>query len=149
MGSATRNPGGFTAIELLVYISAIALIVVFAAPFTKSAMQQSKVEQALEIAEDSVRQARLSAKMLNMDVEMRIESDRNRENDAITLVYPELRRNEMLSEVQEEFALPDGVDIISSNAVIRFAPNGEVEWPTTVLLVSQTTTDLNQQLRIE
>lgn len=149
MGSATRNTGGFTAIELLIYVSVIALVVVFAVPFTQSAMHQSEVEQALEIAEDSVRQARRSAMMLNTDVEMRIESDRSRENDAITLVYPELRRSQVLNEVQEEFALPDGVDIISSDAVIRFAPNGEVEWPATVLLVSQTTADLGQQLRIE
>ena len=149
MDRSSVSPEGFTAIELLVYVSAIALVLIFAVPFTKSSLQQSEVEQAMEIAEDSVKQARRSAMLLNTDVEMRIESDRAHDSDAITLVFPDLRRSAVLNEVQEEFALPEGVDIISSDAVIRFAPTGEVEWPATVLLVSQATADVGQQLRIE
>ena len=150
MGRLAAGPvKGFTAIELLIYASIGALIAAFAIPFVKHTIHQTELEQALKITEDSILQARRTARIYHTDVLMRIESEGDDSQDAIHLSIPEMQKNPTLNTVTEEFPLPEGVAIVSSDMVIRFDSAGEVEWPASLMIVSQKTGDLSEHLLIK
>lgn len=140
---------GFTAIELLIYASIGALIAAFAVPFVKQAIHQTELEQALKITEESIQQARRTARIYHTDVVMRIESEGGESQDAIHLSIPEMQKDSTLNMVTEEFPMPAGIDIVSSEMVIRFDSAGEVEWPASLMIVSQKTGDPSEHLLIQ
>lgn len=127
---------GFTAIELLIYASIIGLVLSFAAPMVSNAIRPSEVDQAMEITEESIKQARRTARIYNTEVLMHIVSDGQQDQDAITLSIPDLQRDASMNPVTEEFALPAGVDILSTDDVIYFDPAGEVDWPAMIVFTS-------------
>lgn len=140
---------GFTAIEFLIYASIIALLISFAAPMVSSSIRQSQVDQAMEITEESIKQARRTARIYNTEVLMHIVSDGQPGQDAITLSIPDFQRDTSLNSVTEEFALPTGVDIQSTDAVIYFDPAGEVDWPTMIVFTSPDAGDNHLSLLVE
>ena len=140
---------GCTAIELLIVASILALVIAFSVPMVNSAKHQSKVEDALKITQDSVKQARRKARFYQTDVLLHIESGETERPNAIKLTLPKLRQDPALNDYGEEFSLPEGVDVISGDAVIRFDPNGIVDWPATVVLASDQSEDMSQLLLIE
>ena len=140
---------GFTAIELLIYTSIGALITAFAIPFVTQTTHQTELEQALKITEDSIQQARRTARIYHTDVVMRIESESDSSQDAIHISIPEMQRDPALNMVTEEFPLPEGIDIVSSDEIIRFDPAGEVNWPASLMSVSQKTGDLSKHLLVK
>jgi len=87
-------PGkGLTAIELLIIISIVALVVAFAAPMMKAMSPKSEFEQAIEITEASVEQARWTARFYKAEVFLRLETDENREQHSITLSVPKMQKD--------------------------------------------------------
>jgi len=121
---------------LLIIISIIALIVAFAAPMMKAMSSKSEFEQAIEITEASVEQARWTARFYKAEVLLRLETDENQKQHAITLSVPKMQKDLVLNEVKERFPLPIGIQIVSDDTVIRFDPNGEVELPAHLLISS-------------
>jgi len=130
-------PGkGLTAIELLIIISIVALVVAFAAPMMKAMSPKSEFEQAIEITEASVEQARWTARFYKAEVFLRLETDENREQHSITLSVPKMQKDLVLNEVKESFSLPIGIQIDSDNTIIHFDSTGEVELPAQILISS-------------
>jgi len=146
---ATAPEKGFTAIEFLLYASIIALMLSFGAPLVSTAIRQSQVDQAMEITEESIKQARRTARFYNTEVLMHIVSDGEQDQDAITLSIPNMQRDSNLNEVKEEFALPVGVDILSSDTVIHFDPAGEVDWPAMIVFTSPEAGESSLSLLVE
>ena len=146
---AIATEKGFTAIEFLIYASIIALVLSFAAPMVSNAIRQSQVDQAMEITEESIKQARRTARIYNTEVMMHIVSDGQPGQDAITLSIPDLQRDASLNPVTEEFAMPAGVDILSTDDVIYFDPAGEVDWPAMIVFTSLDAGDNNLSLLVE
>ena len=146
---ATAPEPGFTAIEFLIYTSIAALLLSFAAPLVNRSINQSQVDQAIEIAEESIKQARRTARIYNTEVLMHIVSDGEESQDTIKLSVPNMQRHSSLNEVSEEFALPAGVDILSTDDVIQFDPSGEVDWPAMIVFTSTHAGDGGQHLRID
>ena len=146
---ATAPEQGFSAIEFLLYTSIISLVLSFATPLVSNAIRQSEVDQAIEITEESIKQARRTARIYNTEVLMHIVSDGEQDQDAITLTIPNLQRDASLNEVKEEFPLPVGVDILSTDAVIHFDPAGEVDWPAMIVFTSPDEGDSSLSLLVE
>ena len=146
---ATALEQGFTAIEFLIYVSIAALLLSFAAPLVDRAINPSQVDQAMEITEESIKQARRTARIYNTEVLIHIVSDDEESPDAIKLSVPNLQRHSSLNEVSEEFALPAGVDILSTDHVIQFDPSGEVDWPTMIVFTSVEAEDSGLRLLVE
>lgn len=140
---------GFTAIELLIFASILALVIAFAIPMMGTAKHASKVEDALKITQDSVKQARRKARLYKTDVLLHIEAGENERPNAITLTLPNVHRDPNMNDFGDEFSLPEGVAVVSGDAVIHFDPNGVVDWPATVIIASDQAEDMSQLLRIE
>jgi len=140
---------GLTAIELLIIISIIALIVAFAAPMMKAMSSKSEFEQAIEITEASVEQARWTARFYHAEVLLSLETDENQEQHSITLSVPKMRKDLVLNEVKERFPLPVGIQIASDDTIIRFDPTGKVESPTQILISSNQAEYKSHQLVVK
>jgi len=137
---------GLTAIELLIVISIVALLVAFAAPMIKTMSPKSEFEQAIEITEASVEQARWTARFYKAEVLLSLENDENQKQHSITLSVPQMQKDLVLNEVKEEFPLPNGIQIISDETIIRFNPAGEVELPAYILVSSSQAENESRQL---
>jgi len=140
---------GLTAIELLIVISIVALLVAFAAPMIKTMSPKSEFEQAIEITEASVEQARWTARFYQTEVLLRLETDENQKRHSITLSVPKMQKDLVLNEVKEEFPLPNGIQIISDDTVILFDPHGEVELPAHLLISSNQAENKSHQLVVK
>lgn len=146
---ATAPEKGFTAIELLIYASIVGLVISFAFPIASKAIKQSQVDQAVEITEESIKHARRTARIYNTEVLMHIVSGQEQDQDAITLSIPDMQRDASLNEVKEEYTLPAGVDILSTDNVIHFDPAGEVDWPAMIVFTSAQEMDRSLSLLVE
>jgi type II secretory pathway pseudopilin PulG len=127
---------GITAIELLIIISVLAIVIVFAAPVVSSAFWSSDVDQAVKVTEKSVREARTLARLYKTDVIVRIESDKEPQ-PLITVSIPSRHRDIDVGEVKEEFTLPGDVQVLGGDIMVQFNPEGEVDLPTLVTLASR------------
>ena len=137
---------GLTAIELLIIISIVALVVAFAAPMIKTMSSNSEFEQAIEITEASVEQARWTARFYQTEVLLRLETGENQKQHSITLSVPQMQKDLVLNEVKEEFPLPIGIQLVSDDTIIRFDPAGQVELPAHILVSSNQAEYKSRQL---
>ena len=134
----TRHPlaRGITAIELLIVISALAIVIVFAAPVVSSAFWTSKVDQAVKVTEKSVREARTLARLYKTDVIVRIDSDTDPQ-PVITVSIPSRYQDIDVGEVREQFTLPGDVQVLGGDVMVQFNAEGEVDLPALVTLASR------------
>jgi type II secretory pathway pseudopilin PulG len=139
---------GITAIELLIIISVLAILVVFAAPVVSSAFWTSEVDEAVKVTEKSVREARALARLYQTNVVVRIESDEGRD-PLITVTVPSRHKDIDVGGVRDEVALPRDVQVLGGDVVVRFNPAGEVELPALVMLASSADTRGATKLIIE
>jgi Tfp pilus assembly protein FimT len=145
----THPAKGLTAIELLITVGIVAVVVVFASPILSSMIWKSELDQAIEITESSVKQARETARFYAVDVMLQLQTDENREQQSITLSIPAMRKDAVLNEVKEEFVLPVGIQIISDERTVHFDSAGEVEWPAHVTIVSNQAKGKTREFVIE
>ena len=140
---------GMTALELLITTGVIAVLVAFAAPLVTSLMSKSELEQAIEITESSVQQARHTARLYNTDVLMRLEMDEQEKLQYIVISIPALKRDLALNEVKDEVTLPIGFQAFIDGETIHFDASGEVNLPVDVTFVSTQDDEASHLLVIE
>jgi prepilin-type N-terminal cleavage/methylation domain-containing protein len=143
-----RLEQGITAIELLIVISVLAILVVFAAPVVSSAFWTSEVDEAVKVAEKSVREARTLARLYQTNVVVRIESDKG-QRPSITVTVPSRHKAIDVGEVRDEVALPGDVEVLGGDVMVQFNPAGEVDLPAMVMLASRADQRQAQKLIIE
>jgi hypothetical protein len=127
---------GLTAIELLLITSVIAVITVFATPIVSSVFFDSDLDKAEDITEESIKKARLAARLYNSDVTMRISASGELARHGITITIPRASKDQLLGDVKEEFSLPVTVKVVSGDMLINFNADGEVDFPTMVMLAT-------------
>jgi len=142
----TASAKGLTAIELLIIISIVALVVTFAAPMIKTLSFKSEFEQAIEITEASVEQARWTARFYKTEVILQLETGENQKQHSIKLSVPQMQKDLVLNEVKEEFPLPIGIQLVSDDTTIRFDPTGQVVLPAHILVSSSHAEHKSRQL---
>lgn len=149
--NSTRNQAmkGLTAIELLIVTSIIAVIAVFAAPVLSSVFFESDLDKAEEITEESIKKARIAARFYNSDVTMRISASGELARHGITITIPRAGKDPLLGKVKEEFSLPVTVRVMSGDMLINFNSDGEVDFPTMVMMSTNEGNHERRQLVVE
>lgn len=130
-----RHAHGLTAIELLIVLSIIAMLAVFGVPMLQATAWKSELDQAAETTEDTVHKARTMARLYKTPVAVRIEEG----GDApptITLTMPRKGQGTDVGNIREETTLPNAVRLQSGKLVMEFDAHGEIDFPTTLTLVS-------------
>ncbi|MCJ7814823.1 MAG: hypothetical protein MUP31_02100, partial [Xanthomonadales bacterium] len=137
------------AIELLIITSVVAIVAVFATPILSNALFPSDFQRAIDITESSVEQARVTARYYKTDVLMQVQEEDEQDRQAITLVIPTMQTNANMNEVKVVFLLPAGVRVVTTEQVIRFNPDGEIELPAQTMTFLDPIHDKSQQLVIK
>ena len=60
-----------------------------------------------------------------------------------------MQKDLVLNEVKERFPLPNGIQIVSDDTIIRFDPAGEVEMPAYILISSSQAEYKSRQLVVK
>lgn len=120
---------GITAIELIIITAVVAVLVAFASPLVSRFMSQPELRQAIEITESSVEHARLKARLYKTDVVMHLAEYQAEKAQSIRLSFPNMQKDPALAELNQEFALPAGIQLVSDAPIIRFNAEGKVGLP--------------------
>jgi hypothetical protein len=148
-GSKIGPAKGASALELLIIAGAIAVLVAFASTIVDFAKPKSELEQAITITESSVQLARKTARLYKTDVIMRLVVKDHEKQQSIVLSFPKLQKDPVLNEVEEEFVLPPGIQIVIDGEIVHFEPDGEVELPGQILVLSNQAENTSHQFVIE
>ena len=147
--TSKRPAQGLTAIELLILISIAALIIVFALPMMSSAIWKTERDQAIEITEESVKQARTAARFYKTDVLMRLEDGQMDQRPHITLSVPRQQKDILMDDVKANVALPEGIRFVNGDLVVQFNADGQVDLPVMVMMASHHDEEEIHSLMIE
>lgn len=131
-----RPAQGLTAIELLILISIAALIIVFALPMMSSAIWKTELDQAIEITEESVEQARTTARFYKTSVLMRLETGETDQLPHITLSVPRQQEDILMENIKANVALPEGIRFVNGDMMVQFNADGEVDLPVMIMMAS-------------
>jgi hypothetical protein len=148
-GSKIGPAKGASALELLIIAGAIAVLVAFASTIADFAKPKSELEQAITITESSVQLARKTARLYKTDVIMRLVVKDHEKQQSIVLSFPKMQKDPVLNEVKEEFVLPPGIQIVIDGEIVHFEPDGEVELPGQILVLSNQAENISHQFVIE
>ena len=124
---------GVSALDLLIIAAALAIVAVIATTVVDFAKPKSELEQAIAITDSSVQHARKTARLYKTDVMMRLVVKDHDEQQTIVLSFPKMQKDPVLNEVNEEFVLPPGIQIVIDGEIVHFEPDGEVELPGQIL----------------
>jgi Tfp pilus assembly protein FimT len=147
--TSKRPAQGLTVIELLILVSITALIIVFALPMMSSAIWKTELDQAVEITEESVEQARTAARFYKSDVLMRLEAGHTDQPPHITLSVPRKQKDILMDDIKADVALPEGIRFVNGDMVVQFNADGEVDLPVMIMMASHHDEEEIHSLMIE
>ena len=127
---------GITAIEIIIITAVVAVLVAFASPLVSHFMSQPEMRQAIEITESSVEHARLKARLYKTDVVMYLAEYQAEKQQSIRLSFPQMQKDPALAELNQEFFLPVGIQLVSDEPLIRFDAEGKIGSPVRVYFIA-------------
>lgn len=150
MGLQIKNVvRGMTALELLIYLAFMTVMIVFATPILSKMVTRSNVDQAIKTTEESVEQARRTARFYKTEVTIQLEADETGQQYVIRLSIPAMQNHPTLMGVQRDFPLPDGIQVFSQDVTIHFDAHGQIESPVSFLAFSDPVDDRLHQFLVE
>jgi len=146
--SIHSNIRGITAVEILIVLGMLAVIMTFFANSFTRTTSQADLLIAVEGVNFSVQSARNTARELETEVLMHLNTGQAGGSHSIGFSYP--NRNEALSSenLLQEFVLPADIRMMADDPVIAFDARGLVEKPTSLLLVSQSAEAMKESVLV-
>jgi len=137
ISSVTSKMRGITAVEILIVLGMVAVIMTFFANSFTRTTNRADLLLAVESVTFMAQSARNTARELETDVLMNVNTGVDGANSSIDFSYP--NRSESLSNgnLPQEFVLPADIRLLSDESVIHFDARGLVVNPTSLLLISQ------------
>lgn len=140
---------GISVVEILVALGVLVVIISFAAPSLSKANARAELEVALENVNLSVNMARNTARQLETDVIMHLQTDQNEKQHSISFSFPTRNAELDSSALLQEFQFPVGIRLVADETSVHFDSMGMVEIPAKLLIVSSLEEGVNERLVIE
>ena len=140
---------GVSALDLLIIAAALAIVAAFATTIVDYAKPKSDLELAISIMDSSVKHARKTARLYKTDVMMRLVVKEKDKQQCIVLTFPEMQKDPVLNEINKEFVLPPGIQIVFDGEIVHFESDGEVELPGQILVLSNQAENINHHFVID
>jgi len=145
---------GVTVVELLLVIGVLVVILSLTAPNLTSSTAKAEMNAAVENVEFSIRMAKLTARQLETDVIMHLETDPRAKQHAIRFSFPAESLASENADVSsdgllQDYLFPEGVRLKSDISSVRFDYAGEVEFAARIQLVAVNDDGLSKYLLIE
>jgi Tfp pilus assembly protein FimT len=140
---------GFGVLEILIGLGVLLVVLAFASPSLSQATAKAELKAAVENMDLSVRMARSTARQLETDVIMHLETNPLDKPCSVTFSIPQENARTGSNSVLQDYQFPPGVRLESNVRSVRFDKRGMVESTTLLMLVSNQNEDLNERLVIE
>ena len=140
---------GISIVEILVAVGVVAVIASFASTSFSNSSNRAELQAAVEGMNLSIRSARSTARALETEVVMHLETDRHAAQHSISFSFP--RRNPELgsSTLPQEFQFPTDILLVADESSIHFDNRGLVAAPVQLQLLSKTDERLNESVLIQ
>jgi len=144
--SSSRYNRGISIVEVLIGASMLVVLAAFLSPIFSQNQGKAELSQAVERVQKTVSQAQQTARLNHSNVIMQFKSGKDAQQDSITLTVP--AQKTQARQVDEVIEFPEGVRLISERPQIHFDFRGEVDQPTKLMVVSNSTEELTERLLI-
>lgn len=140
---------GISIVEILVAVGVVTVIASFASTSFSNSSNRAELQAAVEGMNLSIRSARSTARALETEVVMHLETDHNAAQHSISFSFP--RRNAELgsSTLPQEFQFPSDILLVADESSIHFDNRGLVAAPVQLQLISKTDERLNESVLIQ
>jgi len=144
--SSSRYNRGISIVEVLIGASMLVVFAAFLSPIFSQNQGKAELSQAVERVQKTGSQAQQTARLNHSNVIMQFKSGKDAQQDSITLTVP--AQKTQARQVDEVIEFPEGVRLISERPQIHFDFRGEVDQPTKLMVVSNSTEELTERLLI-
>jgi prepilin-type N-terminal cleavage/methylation domain-containing protein len=145
--TAKHRSRGLSLVEILIALGVLVVLISFATPALTTATAKTDLRVAAENLEFSVRMARNTARQLETDVVMNLNTDPLKERHSVTFTFPASKAKP--SSQLQDFQFSPEIRMVSDKLFVRFDSKGMLDIPATVVLVSSRNDDFSQTLVIE
>lgn len=147
--STKTRSRGIGVLDLLIGLGVLLVVLAFASPSLSRATAKAELRAAVENMELSVRMARSTARHLETDVIMHLETDPADKQCSVTFSVPQENAKSGSAALLQDYVFPPDVRLESNAPSVHFDKQGMVESTTLLLLVSNQDEDLSERLVIE
>jgi len=135
--SVTSKMRGITAVEILIVLGMMAVIMTFFANSFTRTTNRADLLLAVESVTFLAQSARNTARELETDVLMNVNTGVDGASSSIDFSYPNRSESLGSGNLLQEFVLPADIRLLTDESVIHFDARGLVVNPTSLLLISQ------------
>lgn len=147
--STRTRSSGISVVEILVALGVLVVIISFTAPSLSKVNARAELDVALENVNLSVYMARNTARQLETDVIMHLETGRHEQQHSISFSFPTRNAELDSGTLLQDFQFPAGIRLVTDDTSIHFDSRGMVEVPVHLLIVSSLDEGVNERLVIE
>jgi len=147
--SATARARGISIVEILVALGVVAVIASFASTSFSNSSNRAELEAAVEGVKLSIQSARSTARELETEVVMHLETDRHATQHSISFSFAHRNAELGSSSLPQEFQLPTDIFLVADESSIHFDKRGLVAAPSQLQLISTTDERLNESVLIQ
>ena len=140
---------GIGVLDILIGLGVLLVVLAFASPSLSQATAKAELKAAVENMDLSVRMARSTARQLETDVIMHLETNPLDKPCSVSFSIPQENATTGSNSVLQDYQFPPGVRLESNVPSVRFDKRGMVETTTLLMLVSNQNEDLSERLVIE
>ena len=147
--SVKARSQGITVLEVLLALGILVVVVSFAAPSLNKVDAKAKLRTAVENTELSIRSGRNTARVLETNVIMHLNTARQLDHHSITFSFPDKSGNLDSPRSTQDYELPPDIRIVSDETEVHFDARGMVDSPVQLLLVSNRDESISERVLIQ
>lgn len=147
--TAAARDNGISIVEILVALAVVAVIASFASTSFSNSSNRAELQATLEGVSFSIQSARSTARTLETEVVMHLETDPHSAQHSITFSFPHRNAELGSSNLPQEFQFPTDILLVADESSIRFDSRGLVAVPVQLQLVSKTDERLSESVLIQ
>jgi Tfp pilus assembly protein FimT len=140
---------GITLLEVLIALGLLVVLLSFATPSLSGATARAELKAATENVDLNIRMARNTARQMNTDVIMHLETSHSARHHSISYSVPGRQKDIAAVTTLMDYQFPESVRIVAGQTDIRFDSHGLVEPPVQLMLISLLDDDVNKRILIE
>lgn len=147
--STRARARGISVVEILMMLGVLAVIAAFASTSFGNATNRAELQAAAEGMNFSIQGARSTARELETEVIMHLETNRPDKQNSVSFSFPNRNAELGSSALPQEFLFPENVLLVTAETSIRFDSRGLVATPVQLRLVSKIDERVNQSMLIQ
>jgi Tfp pilus assembly protein FimT len=140
---------GITVLEILIALGVLGVIFSFASTSFSHASNRATLQAAVEEVKFSIQGARSTARELETDVVMHLQTDPHEMHNSISFSSPNRNAELGSSPLPQEYVLPADVRLVTYESTVQFDSRGLVPAPVELKLVSGVDESMSESILVQ